>query len=139
MPLYQEAAIGVQHNCSYMLAGCCAPVAADSTTAAAACRSDRVERFDANDAAVAAADAADAADAAPDRGPRAAHGEHSEADGGAVPCAAVGSLPLTTAYLRLAAALSQDFAKFDSKFANVRASAKFREICLLSELSLIHI
>ena len=82
MPLCQEAATGVQHNCSYMLSGCCAPVAADSTTAAAACRSDRVERFDANDAAVAAADAADAADAAPDRGPRAAHGEHSEADGG---------------------------------------------------------
>ena len=102
MPLCQEAATGVQHNCSYMLSGCCAPVAADSTTAAAACRSDRVERFDANDAAVAAADAADAADAAPDRGPRAAHGEHSEADGGAVLCAAVGSLLLTTAHLRLA-------------------------------------
>ena len=30
-------------------------------------------------------------------------------------------------------ALSQDFAKFDSKIANARASAKFREICLLSE------
>ena len=46
MPPDQEAAVDVQHNCSYMLAGCCAPAAADSTTAAAARRSDRVERFD---------------------------------------------------------------------------------------------
>jgi|TARA_B110001450_G_scaffold176113_1_gene164477 hypothetical protein len=66
MPLYQEAAIGVQHNCSYMLAGCCAPVAADSTTAAAARRSDRVERIDASDAVAATAALAAALAAARD-------------------------------------------------------------------------
>ena len=30
-------------------------------------------------------------------------------------------------------ALAKDFAKFETKFANARASAKFREICLFSE------
>ena len=36
-------------------------------------------------------------------------------------------------------ALGQDFAKFDSKFVNARASAKFREICLLSEEILYYV
>ena len=43
---------------------------------------------------------------------------------------------LLSAAIAAGVALCQDFAKFESKFANARVSAKFREICLLSEDSL---
>ena len=78
-PLCNELAVGVQHNCSYMLASCCALIAADSTAAAAAGRAGRVESLDAIDADPAAAANAAALDAA--------HGRHSPHDG-AVPSAA---------------------------------------------------
>ena len=34
---------------------------------------------------------------------------------------------------QLGVALSNDFVKFEAKFVNVRVSAKFRKICLLSK------
>ena len=80
-PLRKELAVGVQHNCSYMVASCCAPIAADPTAAAAAGRAGRVESLDANDADPAAAANAAALHAARRR--------HSPHDGAAAAIAAL--------------------------------------------------